>query len=219
MSPKRIARGLVLAGIGIVILAAGILSFSALRRLGISAGWNPGLAALLPVSIDVYALISTVSWLVLAEGPDDRRRSGINASVAVSLSVVGNGIEHLNAFHVLTIGWPVVIAVSAIPPVVMALSVHLAVRFLAETAQPETVAESAVQTDDCADDNSISSGQETAAKDVWKTLPEPVKMSRVKTATERLKAEGKPITGATLAGVLGTTDRTGRNYLAKLNAA
>jgi hypothetical protein len=115
VSPKLIARALVLAGIGIVILAAGILSFSALRRLGISAGWSPGLAALLPVSIDVYALISTVSWLVLAEGAEDRKRSGINASVAVSLSVVGNGIEHLNAFHVLTVGWPVVIAVSAIP--------------------------------------------------------------------------------------------------------
>jgi hypothetical protein len=60
---------------------------------------------------------------------------------------------------------------------------------------------------------------ETAAKGGWKTLPEPVKMSRVKAATERLRAEGKPITGATLAGMLGTTDRTGRNYLAKLNAA
>jgi hypothetical protein len=44
-------------------------------------------------------------------------------------------------------------------------------------------------------------------------------MSRVKAATERLRAEGKPITGASLAGMLGTTDRTGRNYLAKLNAA
>jgi lipopolysaccharide export LptBFGC system permease protein LptF len=53
VSPKRIARTFVLSGIAIVILAAGILSFSALRRLGISAGWNPGLAALLPVSIDV----------------------------------------------------------------------------------------------------------------------------------------------------------------------
>jgi hypothetical protein len=84
-------------------------------------------------------LISTVSWLVLAEGQDDRKRSGINASVAVSLSVLGNGIEHLNAFHVLTVGWPVVIAVSAIPPVVTALSVHLAVRFLAETEEAQTV--------------------------------------------------------------------------------
>jgi hypothetical protein len=215
VSPKRIARALVLAGIGIVILAAGILSFSALRRLGISAGWNPALAALLPVSIDVYALISTVSWLVLAEGTEDRKRSGINASVAVSLSVVGNGIEHLNAFHVLTVGWPVVIAVSAIPPVVMALSVHLAVRFLAETEETQTVP---AVTAEIMTDNG-ENGPETAAKDAWKMLPEPVKMSRVKAATERLRAEGKPITGASLAGMLGTTDRTGRNYLAKLNAA
>jgi hypothetical protein len=215
VSPKRIARALVLAGIGIVILAAGILSFSALRRLGISAGWNPALAALLPVSIDVYALISTVSWLVLAEGAEDRKRSGINASVAVSLSVVGNGIEHLNVFHVLAIGWPVVIAVSAIPPVVMALSVHLAVRFLAETEETQTVP--AVTAETMTDNG--ENGPETAAKDGWKTLPEPVKMSRVKAATERLRAEGKPITGASLAGMLGTTDRTGRNYLAKLNAA
>jgi hypothetical protein len=215
VSPKLIARAFVLSGIGIVILAAGILSFSALRRLGISAGWNPGLAALLPVSIDVYALISTVSWLVLAEGPEDRKRSGINASVAVSLSVVGNGIEHLNMFHVLTVGWPVVIAVSAIPPVVMALSVHLAVRFLAETEEAQTVPARVAET---LTDNG-ENGPETAVKGGWKTLPEPVKLNRAKAATERLKAEGKPVTGASLAGMLGTTDRTGRNYLAKLNAA
>ncbi|MBS2533274.1 DUF2637 domain-containing protein [Catenulispora sp. NF23] len=215
MSPKRIARGLVLAGIGIVILAAGILSFSALRRLGVSAGWSPGLAALLPVSIDVYALISTVSWLVLAEGKADRQRSGINASAAVALSILGNGIEHLNAFHVLTVGWPVVIAVSAIPPVVMALSVHLAVRFLAETEETQMVPARAVETTAGSGENS----PETNAKSTWKTLPEPVKLSRAKAATERLKAEGMPVTGASLAGMLGTTDRTGRNYLAKLNAA
>ncbi|GAA2061073.1 hypothetical protein GCM10009839_85000 [Catenulispora yoronensis] len=216
MSPKRIARALVLSGIGVVILAAGVLSFSALRRLGISAGWNPELAALLPVSIDVYALISTVSWLVLAEGAEDRKRSGINASVAVSLSVVGNGIEHLDAFHVLTVGWPVVIAVSAIPPVVMALSVHLAVRFLAETGEAITLPTEAVET--AAVDDTPNS-PETAAKSPWNTLPEGDKLNRVKAATERLKAEGKPITGASLAGMLGTTDRTGRNYLAKLNTA
>jgi len=35
----------------------------------------------------------------------------------------------------IAVGWPVVIAVSAIPPVVMALSVHLAVRFLAEAEE------------------------------------------------------------------------------------
>jgi hypothetical protein len=215
VSPKRIARVFVLTGIAVVILAAGILSFSALRRLGISAGWSPALAELLPVSIDVYALISTVSWLVLAEGEADRKRSGINASVAVSLSVLGNGIEHLNTFHVLTVGWPVVVAVSAIPPVVMALSVHLAVRFLAETEEAQTVPARAAATTT----GNEESGPETNAKSAWKTLPEPVKLSRAKAATERLKAEGKPITGAAVAAVLGTTDRTGRNYLAKLNAA
>lgn len=214
MSPKRIARAFVLSGIAVVILAAGILSFSALRRLGISAGWNPLLAALLPVSIDVYALISTVSWLVLAEGKADRKRSGINASAAVALSILGNGLEHLSAFHVLTVGWPVVIVVSAIPPVVMALSVHLAVRFLAETEASEIVPALTAET---MTDNGENS-PETAVKSAWKTLPEPVKLSRAKAATERLKSEGKPVTGASLAGMLGTTDRTGRNYLAKLNA-
>lgn len=215
MSPKRIARAFVLSGIAVVILAAGILSFSALRRLGISAGWSPELAALLPLSIDVYALISTVSWLVLAEEEADRRRSGINASAAVALSILGNGLEHLSAFHVLTVGWPVVIVVSAIPPVVMALSVHLAVRFLAETEETQTVPACAAKTMTDSGEN----GPETTVKGGWKALPEPVKISRAKAATERLKAEGKPVTGATVAAVLGTTDRTGRNYLAKLNTA
>ena len=178
MSPKRIARAFVLSGIAVVILAAGILSFSALRRLGIAAGWNPALAALLPVSIDVYALISTVSWLVLAEGKADRRRSGINASAAVALSMLGNGLEHLSAFHVLTVGWPVVIVVSAIPPVVTALSVHLAVRFLAETQATQTVPALTAQTLTGKGEN----GPETAVKGGWKTLPEAVKISRGESA-------------------------------------
>ena len=54
---------------------------------------------------------------------------------------------------------------------------------------------------------------------LWNTLPEPVKMSRAKVAAERLKSERMPVTGAAVAAMLGTTDRTGRNYLAKLNAA
>ena len=76
---------------------------------------------------------------MLAEGKADRRRSGNNASAAVARSVLGNGLEHLSAFHVMTVGWPLVIVASAIPPVVMALSVHLAVRFLAETEEAQAV--------------------------------------------------------------------------------
>ena len=219
MSPQRIARTFVLSGIAVVILAAGILSFSALRRLGISAGWSPVLADLFPVSIDVYALISTVSWLVLAEGPEDRRRSGINASMAVALSILGNGTEHLNAFRVLTIGWPVVIVVSAIPPVVMALSVHLAVRFLAETEQPETASTVVAEMPAMVSESQPTERPEKPSRGAWSTLPETVKLSRTKTAIDRLRTDGTPVTGAAVAAMLGTTDRTGRNYLAKLNAA
>ena len=49
-------------------------------------------------------------------------------------------------------------------------------------------------------------------------MPQLVKLNRAKAGTERLRAEGKPVTGAAVASMLGTTDRTGRSYLAKVNA-
>jgi hypothetical protein len=126
----RLARVSVVAGIGVVLVSAFGLSASGLHRLGMDAGWSARWALLLPITIDVYALICTLSWLVLAAGDAERRRAAVHAMGAVAISVAGNAIEHLHQAGVLPIGGPAIIAASTVPPVVMALSVHVAVATL-----------------------------------------------------------------------------------------
>ena len=47
--------------------------------------------------------------------------------MAIGLSLLGNAAWHLIAARVLTVSWPVVVTVGAIPPAVLGLLSHLAV--------------------------------------------------------------------------------------------
>ncbi|WP_194906136.1 DUF2637 domain-containing protein [Catenulispora rubra] len=194
-STVRAAQITVLAGIAAVIAAAFGLSAAELNQLGHDAGWSGYWAMLFPVTIDVYALISTLVWLVLAETPEDRRQAAAGAFAAVGISIAGNTVEHLHQAGVIPISWPVVVAASAVPPVVMALAIHVAVRALAVPT-------------------AIESGK--AEKIAWAGLDEPAKLARVRDVIDTLTATGQPVTGRTIAEHLGTTDRTGRTYLSKI---
>lgn len=203
--PERLARCSVFAGIGVVIVSAFGLSASELARLGIDAGWTARWALLFPVTIDVYALICTLSWLVLASGEAERRRAMVHAIAAVGISVSGNTVEHLHQAGILPVGWPVIIAASAVPPVVMALAVHVAVGTLTAVAP---VVEGSGRLPEAA-----FSGPE------WSELDEAAKLAYARDAVCVLADAGQPITGAELGRLLGVTDRTGRTYLRKLDAA
>ena len=196
-STVRAAQYTVLVGIAAVIAAAFGLSAAELNQLGHDAGWSGYWAMLFPITIDVYALISTLVWLVLAQTLEDRRQAAAGAFAAVGISIAGNTVEHLHQAGVIPISWPVVVAASAVPPVVMALAIHVAVRALATSATTEP-------SEDCAE------------APPWAALNEAAKLARVREAIEALKVAGQPITGRTLAGHLGTTDRTGRTYLQKV---
>lgn len=191
-STVRAAQITVLAGIAAVIAAAFGLSAAELNQLGHDAGWTGYWAVLFPVTIDVYALISTLVWLVLAETPEDRRQASVGAFAAVGISIAGNTVEHLHQAGVIPISWPVVVAASAVPPVVMALAIHVAVRAL-----------------------TTPTDQADATTPSWALLDEAAKLARVREAIEILTGTGQPITGRTLAERLGITDRTGRTYLRK----
>ena len=195
-STVRVAQYTVLAGIAAVIAAAFGLSAAELNQLGHDAGWSGYWAMLFPVTIDVYALISTLVWLVLAQTPEDRRQAAAGAFAAVGISIAGNTVEHLHQAGVIPISWPVVVAASAVPPVVMALATHVAVRAVA------------VPTATDHDENE-------AAVPAWSLLDETAKLARVRQVIETLTATGQPVTGRTLAEHLGITDRTGRTYLRK----
>jgi hypothetical protein len=199
-STVRAARITVLAGIAAVVAAAFGLSAAELNQLGHDAGWSGYWAVLFPVTIDVYALISTLVWLVLAQSTEDRRHAAAGAVAAVGFSVAGNTVEHLHQARVIAIGWPVVVAASAVPPVVMALAIHVAVRALATPTKD-------------------GHRQEAEEAPAWVTLDESAKLARVREVIDTLTAAGQPVTGRAVADHLGTTDRTGRTYLKKAGLA
>lgn len=112
----------------VTALSAAVSSFSGLRSLAVVTGWPDALAPLLPFTIDAYAMTATRVWLSKATGSAAARRfARWNAIGAIGLSLVGNAAWHLIAAHVLTVTWPIVVLVGAVPPAVLGLLSHLAV--------------------------------------------------------------------------------------------
>lgn len=115
-----------LAGLGVVALAAAVMSFASLQQLGERAGFPPVLAALLPLAIDAKAVVATRAWLA-RHTPDRARRYACGlALAAVALSVAGNAGEHAMTAYALATPWWVVVTVSAVPPIALAATAHLA---------------------------------------------------------------------------------------------
>jgi len=134
-TPGRWDRATV-AGMAAPALAAAVLSFSALAGLARLAGVTGTagafrLAWLLPIAIDAYAVTATRVWLRTATSDRTRLYARRNAIGAIALSVAGNAAFHgLSAagVHRLTGGgfaWLLVVAVSAVPPVILGLVGHL----------------------------------------------------------------------------------------------
>ena len=113
-------------GMTAVSVAAAVSSYSGLASLADLAGWNHRLALLLPLTIDAYALTATRVWLSpRTAGRKARRWAKGNAIGAIATSVAGNAVAHAANAHVFHVGWPVVVAVSAIPSIVLGLITHL----------------------------------------------------------------------------------------------
>ena len=124
-----------------VAIAAAVLSFSALAGLAelagvtstlpLPAGGQFRLAWLLPIAVDAYAVTATRVWLRTAGTARTRGYARRNAAGAIALSVAGNAAYHaLDAAGVTSLvdvraGWAVVVAVSAVPPVMLGLVGHL----------------------------------------------------------------------------------------------
>jgi Protein of unknown function (DUF2637) len=124
-----------------VAVAAAVLSFSALSGLAelagvtavlpLPAGGRFRLAWLLPIAVDAYAVTATRVWLRTAATARTREYARRNGVGAIGLSVAGNAAYHaLTAAGVVSLtdvraGWAVIVAVSAVPPVMLGLVGHL----------------------------------------------------------------------------------------------
>ncbi|WP_344652159.1 DUF2637 domain-containing protein [Cryptosporangium japonicum] len=106
--------------------SAAVASFSGLRGLADESGWAPELAWLLPVTVDAYATTSARVWLAASTvSPAARRFARANALGAITVSIAGNAVYHAAETGLLTITWPIVVAVGATPAAVLGLTAHL----------------------------------------------------------------------------------------------
>jgi hypothetical protein len=116
----------VLVGMTMAAASAAVASFSGLRGLAEAAGWPNRLAWLLPLTIDAYAMTSARVWLAATTRTTGARRfARANALGAITASTAGNAAYHAIGAGLLTAGWPIVVAVGAVPATVLGLTAHL----------------------------------------------------------------------------------------------
>jgi hypothetical protein len=123
-------RHVVRISMALVALAAAALSYQSLAQLGQLCGYG-SLSWLYPVVVDAGAAASCAAWL----HNGSRQALGMTWSL-LSISVALNGTTHwLESIHTAP-SWPLVVAVAAVPPMVLGLCVHLAVGMGRDTAPP-----------------------------------------------------------------------------------
>lgn len=127
-----------LIGIGVVAVAAAVLSFASLQALAERAGYAPGLAALLPLAIDAQAVVATRAWLAASTPRAARRYARRLAWTAVALSVVGNAGEHAMAAARVVAPWWVVVLIASVPPIALAATAHLGALLATGSTRPAT---------------------------------------------------------------------------------
>jgi hypothetical protein len=114
-----------MAGMAIAAASAATASFTGLRGLAVAAGWPDRLAWLLPLTIDAYAMTSTRVWLAPGHARRGRGFAQANAIGAIGASIIGNAVYHMLSIGLLTVAWPIVVAVGAVPAAVLGLTAHL----------------------------------------------------------------------------------------------
>lgn len=151
MKTYRIVRYL---GWGLLGLAAGLASGSTLMRLAeLAGGWLEWSTVLLPISIDVFAVLSILEWK-LGATEHARLHGKRNAWGAIVLSGIGNAVTHLVLASVIPVTWYLTAIVGSVPAVALGLAVHTAVEPLRTvrskrgsraTRQPENVSDMPTQ--------------------------------------------------------------------------
>lgn len=134
-----------LLGIGVVAIAAAVLSFASLQALAERAGYAPGLAALLPLAIDAQAVVATRAWLAGGTPANARRYARLLALTAVALSVVGNAGEHAMTAADTATPWWVVVLIASVPPVALAATAHLGALLSTGSRRPDPIESSPIE--------------------------------------------------------------------------
>ena len=111
-------------------LAAAVLSFDQLWRLALACGWPPGIAWMLAVIVDAYAIDATRRWLRAGVDKAVRHWGAVLVWACVGVSLAGNATEHALSMGYLTMPdgrpkWWIVVIVGTVPTIMLASLIHL----------------------------------------------------------------------------------------------
>lgn len=128
-------------GLAVVLVAAAVLSFDALRALAVAVAIPPALAWLLPLAVDAGAAVSCATWL---GGRTDRHTARIAGGMTwalLAVTVLGNAGQLGMHAHGIVPPWWVAVLVGAIPPAIVGAVVHLVVLLIRHRPAPVLVVE------------------------------------------------------------------------------
>lgn len=125
------------AGLAVVLAAAAVLSFDALRGLGVAVRISDRLAWLLPVAVDAGAAVSCATWLGGRSSASAARFAGRMTWALLAVTVLGNAAALGMHAHDITPPWWVAVLVGSIPPAVVGSVVHLVVLLVRRTDEAD----------------------------------------------------------------------------------
>lgn len=198
---------LVVIGIVVTAATAAVASFTGLRGLAEDAGWPRGLAWLLLVTLDTYAMTSARVWLAsTTRARRARRFARANTVGAIALSIAGNATYHAAAVGLVAVTFPVVVLVGAVPAAVLGLTAHLhALRTLIDEQDgTESGPQDESETPAIADESGLKDGPESRPKNrsrngtrrrpKYRTEDELMTAAREADSKYRAANNGRPIT-------------------------
>lgn len=120
-----VAGTVAVAGVLGVVSAAFALSFDAIRAVAVAAHIRPSLAWLFPVAVDGAMSVATVCAVVLRARGRSAAYPWLVVLFGAAVSVVANGLHAWVDGGAVALPGPWAVALSAVPPVLLALSIHL----------------------------------------------------------------------------------------------
>lgn len=133
-----VAGTVAVAGVLGVVAAAFALSYDAIRAVAISAHIRPSLAWLYPVAVDGAMSVATVCAVVMRARGRSAAYPWSVVLIGALVSVVANALHAWVAGGSVALPAPWAVALSSVPPVLLALSIHLLIVLALSAVQSDT---------------------------------------------------------------------------------
>ncbi|GAA0835654.1 hypothetical protein ACFQVD_00870 [Streptosporangium amethystogenes subsp. fukuiense] len=124
--PARIEREKGIA-VAVGLLAALCPNIIGQWHLAVAIGWNPYLAAALPVASELYAAMAARVWAATPKHYRAQKKAAAwNMAVGILLSFALNGLAEAVAFGAIQVALWLVLVVAAVPTLCVAVLLHMA---------------------------------------------------------------------------------------------